>query len=1386
MLAGAALLGGLLLAPPVQGWLIKRAIATQPGWRVDFQKIGIGPGGVEARGLDFAMPGVSASSAPLAIRIAPLRLFSQRELRIERVEAEKLNLVITPSQFAASPADAKVAPFDGALRLLQLPLSWAVDTAHLDGQITVNDAGQSLVVGEFNIQGGGVSAERAGAFTYTVAVNSAVLPLGPDNKVRSAGTVRITQDRDHGIARVEIEGDVTLPHYGPLVLPAGKLTLVVAATATGEDYHAKLSFGAAGEFEFSGKLDAAQSALTGRATARADQTLVASLAPGKLPTLTILSEADVSLDLKTADFFSKIAADITGSDWGKTAPELAIIDTLKAQLKIGLITYDGKLHVARFFADLRGANTAVTASSTLLQQFEISHPPATPIIDLELAHWPVAWANPWLTTSGVKLTGGEFSGRWNVALKDNTRLLLHATEPARLARLGVTAEKLPPLPVLELAFSPQLDLSADAVRATIDDFVATTAQHDRLTTTLAADYTLASGALAATGALRGELPSILAGPERPLPFALDARWDATLTGSQLQLRALELNARREPAAAPGFSVQLLRPLTADLDKFTADTQTASDGDWLRVRFAELPLDWVTRWLDHALPGYAFTGTFAAGESVLRPAADHGFALATLTPWHLTGTSLAIGGKEMLRGELTFSPAATATGGALTATLDQLAVRDAAGNHLGGRITTEAALADRKGRATFDLTADLPALPHSAGTFGPLTATLRAEMHNESDTIAVMDAFDLRVRRSDADLLSVVAPEPFVFGFSQTHMFSFSTITPLRLQTGAIPLAWLRPFLAGPELDGSLQPADFMLGSHLTKFYLRPLKPVHVRDFAARLDGKELVRDTEFAFYPGLDLTFILVTLPKFQLAYTGTAHVTDGQLLVKGQPATTVDLALGFLGDDQRTLPSNLELSARTDFAPLAGLAALQGRGLPPRGTLVTRINGGLLGREPLEVWTRLAGVPAADGQRLLPPLEVTLHGKVASPDEKRFDADVSVLLATTPRPTDARFDASLNLRDANLHVASGFHSQFLDAAELLAYAEAFQPAANPPAPAATPAAPVAKTGTGQPPAQLGTPFWSVLRGYFDLDIGTVQYAPYRIDAVKGRLDIGERTLALSQLNGEMFAGRWGGDLRIDYDPANRVVDHKLSGDFHITQFESARVVQTVFPNQIASVDAQINVDATLASEGNSLFELIDRAEGGFTVIGRQGVMRLTVPKQDLVATAVVFGGTVLLSPELRALGRLLRQFSEMPLDQLRISGRRAADGTVSLDELRFDSPQARLVGRGHIPAVAGEPLMNRPLELSLDLAAKDEVAVILGGMNLIEKKPRADGYRPMKAPVVLGGKAGEPDTRPLYDLLAKAVSGSKGTWGFLMRKLQAQVQKSAPPPPRKTAAATP
>ena len=83
-----------------------------------------------------------------------------------------------------------------------------------------------------------------------------------------------------------------------------------------------------------------------------------------------------------------------------------------------------------------------------------------------------------------------------------------------------------------------------------------------------------------------------------------------------------------------------------------------------------------------------------------------------------------------------------------------------------------------------------------------------------------------------------------------------------------------------------------------------------------------------------------------------------------------------------------------------------------------------------------------------------------------------------------------------------------------------------------------------------------------------------------------------------------------------------------------------------------------------------------------------------------------------------------------------------------------------------------RPLSLRLGLSARDEIGVILGRMRLLEKKPDAEGYRRLVRPVVVGGEAGRPDASAFYDLLARGVAGSRGTWGLIMRKVQREVEK--------------
>lgn len=1362
---GFVLTVAVLHVPAVQGWIVRKAVETQPGWQVNFEKFGAGLGGVKVQGLTFKIPGVSARSEPIVVQLAPGRLLNSRELRVQRIEARKLLVTLTPAEFAATSGTKEA--FSGVLKMLQLPLRWALVDANIDGEIAVRDGTSALVVGAFTLRGGGLSSESPGEFRYELEVNSSLLPQGPENKVRSRGTIRLKQAPDNGIALVEIAGDFELPRYGALALPPGKFSLALTDTDKGEDYRARWELGQSGTLEFTGGFEAARALLTGKATAKIESALVASLAGGKVPDAVATGVTDITFDAQRGDLDVTLKGDLAAKDWGRIAPQLATLEPFAGTLQAALTRRGGKLSLQRGEAVLRSE----TGASLRLAQARPVDPlalPATLVATLTLEKVPLAWANPWLAGSDVALDPATLQGAWQVALssgRDEVRLT--PSEPLRIGPLRVTGPRLPPMLPLTVTLSPRVALSWARLGLEVDDLLVTSERGDRVGARFTATCDHAAN-LALAGELTGQVPTLLSGPERPLPFALAARWDLALAGSELRAKVLEITACPAPTDAPNFSLELLRPTTLDLKKLAVPPATAQT-DWARLRFSGLPLGWLSRWT----PGREIAGTVAAGESVLRSTPEGMLSFATTEPWTVNDAAVIVGGKTFFSGMARIAPDLAMQAGRYTAAVREIVAKDKNGNRIQGSITAEATQDDRKAKTTIALDAELPALPHAAETFGTVQVALRATSHNESNRVVVVDEFALQVRAADRELFALISPEPFYVGLSDSGTVNFGTLSSLKLVTGEIPVAWLQPWIPTMTLSGMAQPTEFLLTAQRTKFLVRPVRPVQVRDFSATFAGRPIASEMEFSVYPGLDLTAMCKLEPEFKFIFNGALHLTNGAVNVGGRRAVDIDASFAFAGDEDKVLPAGMEYTSRADFTELGRVPALAGTGLPARGSVVIRANGDMLGKTPLELWMRFEGLPDDKDTRILPALEITGRGRMS--EQGRLLARMMVRLETQPRASDAQFDARLDPASGQLEVASRLRSEFVDVTEVMAFVDAAQ---------GRRAVKVGKPDDNQPDTypQLGQPVWANLRGRFELDLGTVSYAPYRVEQVKGRLELKERELTLTNLSGAMFAGRWSGQARIDYQPEDKKADHALSGDFKIEQFDSARVVQAVFPTEMASVEAKIDVEAKFRGRGNALPQLFGRAEVDFSAESRQGVVRLAVPKQDFAASAALVGGTLLLSPELRALGRLLQKFAEMPVDRLKISGMRYEGGTVELSEFRLDSPQARLLAQGSIPAVENEPLMNCPLFLTVDLAAKDEMAVILGGMSLIEKKPREDGYRALKEKFEMRGKAGEPDTRPLYDLLAKAVLGSKGTWGFLMRKVEEQVKKPKPADPKKSA----
>ena len=1390
---GAALCGlicvATLFTPTVQTWLLRQVASGQTDWRMEIEQIGVGVGGLEARGLAFAMPGFSATSAPITVTLLPSRLL-RGEVHVAEVDVPRLHVEITPEKFpSAAPAAAPpppAQPFSGLLALLRSPLPWLVETTSLDIEIVVNDGGRSVVVSRLGLRGGGLRAGKTGEFAYEFSAASVLLSPGTDNAVTSRGTLRITQDDAYGIARIELAGDFALPRYGPVALAPGTFTLTLAATPTGEHYAATLRCGDGVRLDFSGDLDRARSALAATLGFHVDSTVAAALWPNPPPRAALDGKLTLGLDLKTHALDAALTGDLSARDFKNLRPELAAVDALAGKLDAALSVRAGRATLDRATFTLRGEASPFALSLAL--GAPMSFPP-TPgaTARLTLADLPAAWANPALGTA-AQITTGNLFGEWSLALDPDQTVRLDATRPTTLGPVALTGPLLPGMPPFTLQFSPRLTASAARLTFACDDLAITSPQGDRVTLTVSAAHEVKTDETRFAGTLTGELPTLLASAEHALPFALGARWDVTSTPQGQRVTALEFTARRPGIPDPAVSLALQHPVD-----FGSDDELARQRglDLLKLNIRDLPLAWISRWL----PNRQLTGTWAAGESVLRRAeTGRGFVFTTSTPWTWTNLGFAAGGQALFRGRARFAPEFTLGEERSTVRVHRLELADDADNRISGEATFAWREREKKFATTLALDGDFPALPGSRDTFGPLTARLRAEAHSLEEKISQVDTFRLEVTRAEGPLFTLASPQPFRFAAKPNGEFVVTAPAPLTVDTARIPLVWLRPWLpADATLAGMLEPTRLLLLAEPQHFRLRATQPVSITDFSYARHGLPGVQQANGKFFPGVDFRLEHQFQPTFQLGYGGRLYANEGTLDVAGARAIDFEGALGFIGNDQRLLPDQLDLAARIDFSALHRVPLLAENGMPAAGELVLRANGNLR-EDPPEFWARLSGVPSADRRRTLPTLEISARGRVeiaADTIAQSVHFDVATRLATTPTPSEASFQLDVALAQKALPVTSVLRSKFFDVGELMALADAFSPPRPPPSAAPAPA--VAETVVLAPPdpalplnhGPLGVPFWGGLRGSFALELAAVQFHPYRIDGVRGRLALTDRSLTLDDLAGEIFAGRWSGGLRVGYDPAAKTDDHTLAGEFKIEQFDTARAIRTAFPNDFGSLETRLDLSASVAGAGNRWWQLLDRTSGEFSLDAQGGTARLTHPQLGTASTLLALAGTLSFSSELRALGRLVRKLGEMPVERLRVSGARDTSGSLVLREFRLDSPQVRLLGRGRVPAVEGVPLVARKLDLTVELTAKDEMAVILGNMKLLEKRPRPDGFLPMKQPFAIGGEVGQPDPSPLYDMLARAVDGSSGTWSLIMRKVQKELEQSAPPaPPEKKSAA--
>jgi hypothetical protein len=1343
-----------LAVPAVQGWLLRYALRSQAGAQVEFRDVRVGPTGASARELRLQLPNFAVEARALRLALSPWQLLTRRRLALDSVEAREL-------QLTARATDEPSAPFAGVLDQLQAPLDWAVTQADAEGRFILEQTGADPLIATFHVRGADLRADQPGELALELSAPGDLLP-GWQGRWSFAGKLDFTPGAGGKLDSVTLRGAITpATHADYQTLPL-RLHAVITRTPEGERYAVQIDPNDAALPQLSGGLEATYTRATGIIAGRwkfaSGERLIAHfLRRADLPDVALQGEGTLSVDAHLEEIAARGTVALRGSGWERFSKDLAHLGAAAGTNTFALQRRNGGWELAAF--DL---NVAVADSDARLRFHSLQPQPLVPFragdtewAELTVSGVPLEWAKPFLP--GVTLTGGSIAGAWRASTPTETELRLVPTRPVETGRFTFAHPALPAAQPLQLSLQPVIKLTPDAAQVELKAlrFAFERGDYLALDATSTVDFTHLSAQLAL--AWTAELPSLLAGPDKPIPFTFSGQLDATASEREIVVAKASLEARADGKTEAAFEAALLGPVRYQV----SDGKLDAPAELARLRARDLPLEWLGRFQ----PDTALAGRIASGESVVGLTAG-ALTLVTPQPWTLADLALTQKGDPLLRqAQISLSPA--------------------------GSLAWPVEAAPR---AALSVKADA-SVPEAAKVFdptGPFQATAEATLTTNAAGLTLERAA-VTLRRGNGDPLLELQTER-AMTFKPDAPVTDDMPVWFRLRTGRVPLEFFRAhFSPGQEIEGEFAPAEFVARADWPNFNVRSIAPVelHLRRFVS--DGLPWLENVTISAEPGLQNSKLL-----------HAAFVEN----LKGLPPGAELGSLGsgyvmFLGDNY-AMPAALVFKTQIDLGqwqrqPIADVLSLPAAGLVTAGYEHDLFND----KQPVFSFA-LERVPGAAGQPPIAPLkaEIKLNSLAAAAADE-VGAQVEIELGTRPRPSKVAFEAILNNRDKMVNVNSTMKGEFVDLAELerlIAATERKKPTAGTQLtaePAQSDARPLStSSATASPPpaatpersfgqalveqSNLEFPFWLVFRGRFDLQLQELSRAPYRITDVRGALELGANRLTIRDLAGRTFDGAWSGGLRVDFSPQDAAAPYQLAGEFRVDRLDAAAIVRSVYPDEPPMFTGRLSLDTSVASQGKHLAGLLRNSAAKFSFHADDGRLSVKVPHANLASAALVFGGAITLSPELRALGRLITKFDGMPVETLRASGRREPDGLVALDEFRVETPQLRLAATGRWQLREHTPWPATPFELPVSIAAKDEMAVIFKGMRLLERKPGPDGFFPLTRTPKLKGTPGQPDTSELFDMLAHAADKSSGTFGFLMRKLQKEVAKAqaAPKPP--------
>ena len=486
----AAVFVGLAFVPAVQTWAVRKAVAHQPGLKLDIGRVSAGFSAAEIRELRLDQDGLIVTIKRVSANYSAWDYFKHKRVNIDGVEVQGLvvdtrtmsrTAPATRTSLPVAPVVAQTAPrapvFSGVLRLAQLPLDVRLGKLAVDGRVLLS-GGRGV---DFTLQGGGIEIGQRGQIAWKIDFSDGTKGA-PLRALHSNGSIGLHIAPDRRIDRIDLEN--TAAAEGPGLPPDQvriELTAEQAAPAANKIYTTRfvLIRGAKTEPVFNSRVEYVTGArrLDGawNLAVRSEQ-LAALLAGFGLPEAAANGSGKFSVQPDTPAAAASGELDVRVAGLEKLGPQYAAVGPLQLHA-----AFDGAF--ARNVARLDRLEVELaTADAHKLVEIAIAQPvsfdtanqrialakPGSDLARIALQGIQLAWAQPFV--KALTIDSGELSAAFSIAAEaDGSHAHLRTTQPLTLDRVTLSDGGKKLVDQASLTLSPGIDYSSAKIGAQIPD-----------------------------------------------------------------------------------------------------------------------------------------------------------------------------------------------------------------------------------------------------------------------------------------------------------------------------------------------------------------------------------------------------------------------------------------------------------------------------------------------------------------------------------------------------------------------------------------------------------------------------------------------------------------------------------------------------------------------------------------------------------------------------------------------------------------------------------------------------------------------------------------------------------------------------------------------------